>query len=126
MLFLTLSEVIEIHAQSIEEFGGTHGLRDVGALASALTAAENRAFYEQAGLAVCAATYAYHLSQAHAFLDGNKRIAASATEIFLLINNARLQMTNTEIVAFFLEIAAGSLTREQVEQFFGGRVFLTG
>jgi death on curing protein len=66
----------------------------------------------------CAATYAYHLSQAHAFVDGNKRVAAAVSEIFLEINGARLNATNEQIVAHFLDIAAGNLSRDQVEQFF--------
>ena len=77
LLFLRLHEVLAIHARAIEEFGGLPGVRDAGVLEAALTAAENRAYYEQATLSTCAATYAYHLSQAHAFLDGNKRVAAA-------------------------------------------------
>lgn len=46
-----------------------------------MAAAENRAHYEDADISVCAATYAYHIAQAHAFLDGNKRVAAAASEI---------------------------------------------
>lgn len=61
-LFLRKQEALEIHARSIEAFGGAHGLRDAGALESALAAAENREYYENADLAACAATYAYHLS----------------------------------------------------------------
>jgi death-on-curing protein len=110
--------VLDIHARLIEEFGGGHGLRDEGALESALAAAENREFYEGADLATCAATYAYHLSQAHAFVDGNKRIAAAVSEIFLEINGARLNASNEQIVSLFLDIAAGKLSRAQVEQFF--------
>ena len=83
LLFLRLHEVLGIHARGIEESGGLHGVRDAGALEAALTAAENRAYYEQATLSTCAATYAYHLTQAHAFVDGNKRVAAAAAEIFL-------------------------------------------
>jgi death-on-curing protein len=71
-----------------------------------LTAVENRAYYEQASLPTCAATYAYHLTQAHAFLDGNKRIAAAVAEIFLELNGAALRTTDEEIVALFLAIAA--------------------
>lgn len=52
MLFLYKTEVIEIHKKLIEEFGGIHGLRDEGALESALTSAENRAYYEHAAIAV--------------------------------------------------------------------------
>ena len=102
----------------IEEFGGSYGLRDEGALESALAAAENREYYEGADLATCAATYAYHLSQAYAFVDGNKRIAAAMSEIFVEINGARLNATNEQIISLFLDIAAGSLSRDQVEQFF--------
>ena len=89
---------------------------------SALAAAESRAFYENAEVAACAATYAYHLTQAHAFVDGNKRVAASVSEIFLELNGAELNAANDEIVELFLEIAAGELTRAEVEDFFSGRV----
>jgi death-on-curing protein len=64
---------------------------------------------------VCAATYAYHLTKAHAFLDGNKRIAAAAAELFLGLNDATLQVSNQELIAFFLDIAAGTIDRDQVE-----------
>jgi death-on-curing protein len=117
-LFPRKQEVLDIHAQLIEAFGGSHGLRDEGALVSALVAAENREFYENASLATCAATYAYHLTQAHAFIDGNKRIAAAVSEIFLEINGARMSMTNEQIIELFLDIAAGILSRDEVEQLF--------
>jgi death-on-curing protein len=116
--------VLAIHVQAVEEFGGLHGVRDAGALEAALTAAENRAYYEQAPLSMCAATYAYHLTQAHAFLDGNKRIAAAVAEIFLELNGAALQTTDEEIVAMFLAIAAGKVSRQDVEQWFAQRVVL--
>jgi death-on-curing protein len=92
-------------------------LRDEGARVSALVAAENREYYENASLATCAATYAYHLTQAHAFIDGNKRIAA-VSEIFLEINGARMSMTNEQIIKLFLDIAAGILSCDEVEQLF--------
>ena len=114
--------MLAIQARAIEEFGGLHGVRDVGALEAALTAAENRAHYEQASLPICAATYAYHLTQAHAFLDGNKRIAAAVAEIFLELNGAALQATDEEIVAVFFAIAAGEVARQDVEQWFVQRV----
>jgi len=70
----------------------------------------------------CAATYAYHLTQAHAFVDGNKRVAAAVTETFLETNGVRLIMTNDEIVRLFLEIASSALSRDQVEQLLRERV----
>jgi death on curing protein len=122
LIFLRKQEVTDIQSRLIEEFGGSHGLRDEGALESALAAAENRAFYEGADLAVCAATYAYHLTQAHAFIDGNKRVAAAIAEIFIELNGAQLKARNDEIVTLFLNIAAGELSREEVEAFFVQRV----
>jgi len=122
--FLTKDEVLRFHAKGIEELGGSHGLRDEGALESALLAAENRAYYEEASLAVCAATYAYHLTQAHAFIDGNKRIGAVIAELFLWFNDAQLDMTNAEIIELFLKIAASELTRDEVEQFFEQRIVM--
>jgi len=54
----------------------------------------------------CAATYAYHLAQTHAFIDGNKRVAAAVTEAFLETNGFELTITNEEIVTLFLAIAS--------------------
>jgi death on curing protein len=122
VLFLRIHEVLALHARAIEEFGGLHGVRDAGALEAVLTAAENRAYYEQASLATCAATYAYHLTPAHAFLNGNKRLAAAVAEILLELNGAELQTTDEEIVAVFLGIAAGQVSRQDVEQWFAQRV----
>ena len=69
-------------------------------------------------MAVCAATYAYHLSQANAFLDGNKRVAAAVSEIFVELNGGYLNASNDQIVELFLAIAAGEKSRVEVEQIF--------
>jgi death on curing protein len=114
--------VLAIHARAIEKFGGLHSVRDTRALEAALMAVANRAYYEQAPLTTCAATYAYHLTQAHAFLDGNKRVAAAVAEVFLELNGAELRTSNEEIVAMFLAIAAGQVSRQDVEQWFAQRV----
>ena len=118
MIFPCKAKVIEYHALQIEKFGGSHGLRDEGALESALAAAKNRYAYEDAGLATCAATYAYHLCQAHAFIDGNKRIAAVVAELVVEINQAVINATDDEMEALILGIADSRITREEVEQRF--------
>ncbi|MBF0379343.1 MAG: type II toxin-antitoxin system death-on-curing family toxin [Desulfamplus sp.] len=118
MLFLYKTEVINIQKRLIKEFGGINGLRDEGALESALASAENRAYYENADIATCAATYAYHITQAHAFFDGNKRIAAAVSEIFAEINGLKLNATNDQIVDLFLSIASGEKSRDDVEHIF--------
>jgi len=116
MKFPDKLDVLTVHARLISETGGTGGIRDEGLLEPALAAAENRHYYEAADVVRCAATYAYHLTQAHAFNDGNKRVAAAVTETFLETNGVRLIMTDDEIVRLFLEIASGMLRRDQVEQ----------
>jgi death on curing protein len=118
MLFPRKAEVLEIHRQLLVQFGGPPGLRDEGLLDSALLAAANRQHYEGADLATCAATYAFHLTRNHPFMDGNKRVGAAVAEIFVRLNGAQLTASNDEIVALFLSIAAGAISREEVEQTF--------
>jgi len=118
MLLLHKSEVLAIHTQLIDDFGGTHGLRDENALESALTAVENKQYDEDADLIACSATYAYHLTQAHAFIDGNKRIGAAVAEIFLEMNDVSLNATNDQIVELFLDIASGRISREKLIEIF--------
>lgn len=118
MKFVDKTSALIIHHKLIERYGGIHGLRDEGAFESAMNAAENRFYYETEDLAELAATYAYHLSQAHAFLDGNKRIAAAVAGVFLEINGAVLDATEDEIIELFLDIAASRVSREDVEEKF--------
>lgn len=118
IIFPQKFEILKLQEELIERFGGIHGIRDAGGFESALTAAENRFNYETDDLATLAATYAFHLSQAHAFLDGNKRIAAAVTGIFLRMNGAKLNAPNEEIIELFLAIAAGELSRDDVEEKF--------
>ncbi|MFZ1757268.1 MAG: type II toxin-antitoxin system death-on-curing family toxin [Caldilineaceae bacterium] len=120
-VFLLRDTVLHIHKRAIETFGGSHGLRDEGAFESALLAAENRYFYEDASLAECAAAYAFHLCQAHAFVDGNKRVAAMAAETFLRLNGVTLAATNEELIDLFLRIASGGVPRSSVDRFFRKR-----
>jgi death-on-curing protein len=114
--FLSKAKVIEYHTWLIERFGGSIGLRDEGALESALAAAPNRYHYEDANIVKCAAAYAYHLSQAHSFLDGNKRIAAAIMELFLNINRTILPASDDEIENLILGIASGRITRDESER----------
>jgi death-on-curing protein len=94
------------------------GFLDEGKLLSALTAPQNRHHYEGAGLVGCAATYAYHITQAHAFLDGNKRTAAAATAAFIYANDGDWAPSKDELVDVFVRIASGELSRQQVQHIF--------
>ena len=74
-IFLTLDEVLQIHSRSLAEHGGTEGTRDPGLVESALASAENTLHYGGGDVFDIAATYAFHLAESQAFIDGNKRTA---------------------------------------------------
>ncbi len=118
MIFLTREQLFAIHQATLLEQGGSEGLRDENGLLSALASAENRAYYEEAGIIVCAATYTFHLIQAHAFVDGNKRVGAIAAEVFLKMNGANLIVSNSKLEDIYLRVADGQLSREDLEKFF--------
>lgn len=122
MNFLKKDHVIALHDEIIATVGGEHGMLNEASLDSALGAAANRAWYEQAGLAQCAATYAFHIAMAHAFLDGNKRIAIVAAETFLAVNGATVDSTDDELHALILAIASGAMTRDEADAWFAARV----
>jgi death-on-curing protein len=115
VVFLSKSEIIAIQERAIDEFGGLHGVRDEGALESAIIAVENRHHYDNADLVACAATYAYHIAKAHAFIDGNKRTAAATTETFLIVNGATLEVGNSRLADLFIGLASGEISRDKAE-----------
>src|SRR5271167_952353 len=94
---LTLAEVLAIHQDQIERYGGTHGVRDQGLLEAALYRPQT-VYY--ADLVEEAAALWESLAQNHPFIDGNKRTAFAATYTFLAINGARLTATADETYAF--------------------------
>lgn len=82
--FLTVEEVVAIHADQIARYGGDPGLRDLGLLESAVHAARNVAAYvEDWDLCDLAAAYAFHLAENQPFIDGNKRAALASALVFL-------------------------------------------
>ena len=82
-VFIEFAEVEILHRMSIERFGGSHGVRDPGAALAAVDQPKNTYFYGQGDLFDIAAAYAFHIAQAQAFLDGNKRTAMAACLVFL-------------------------------------------
>ena len=84
--FLTVDEVLLLHENSLIEHGGATGIRDRGAFESAVTQPQNDYWYGRADLFGIAAAYAFHIAEAQAFLDGNKRTAMAAALAFLELN----------------------------------------
>lgn len=88
-LYLTLNEVLELHRNLIDRFGGRGGVRDLGLLDSALMRPQS-GYYST--LSLEAAALMQSLCQNHAFVDGNKRVAFAVTAIFLRMNGYRLRV----------------------------------
>ncbi len=86
ILWLSSDQVIRINAYQVATFGGIDGIRDAGALESAVFSPRNAHAYRGAGLYECAALYAERISRSQAFLDGNKRTGLHAALLFLAAN----------------------------------------
>jgi death on curing protein len=99
--YLTVGEVLAMHAELITRFGGTHGIRDQGLLESALYRPQT-GYY--ADLVEEAAALWESLSQNHPFLDGNKRTAFGVTIAFLAINGLCLTATTDEAIFFLTSL----------------------
>jgi death-on-curing protein len=104
--YLTLAEVLAIHIDQIERYGGSHGVRDPGILESALFRPQT-GYYSD--LIEEAAALWESLSQNHPFLDGNERTAFAATYTFLVINGAQLTATAQRTQTFVLALYDGNL-----------------
>ena len=95
--YLTLAEVLAMHADQIEHYGGSQGVRDAGLLEAALFRPQT-GYYQD--LIEEAAALWESLAQNHPFIDGNKRTAFAATYTFLAINGVQLRASADETYAF--------------------------
>jgi death on curing protein len=113
---LSFDEALAIHRLMVEQFGGSHGIRDPGALESALAqpSAEYFGVPLHPTLADQAAAYWFHLCQAHAFVDGNKRTATFVMLAFLQLNENALTVSDDELFEVVLQIAQGQLEKPRI------------
>lgn len=103
-----------LHMESLAEHGGTTGIRDEGLLDSALARPRNQFAYDQsADISQLAAACGFGLAKNHAFLDGNKRIAFIATELFLRLNGLRLATEPLDEIRTMLSLASGEITEQE-------------
>ena len=115
---LSKEQILLLHTQLIEEFGGTDGVRDYNLLDSALEAP----FQSFAGeelyptIQAKAARLGYGLIKNHTMLDGNKRIGAHAMLVFLALNGIEMKYTQKELYETVLSVAAGSMEYEDLLQ----------
>ena len=118
-LFLTLDEVLSLHAEQIRLFGGSSGIRDVGLLHSAMGSVEatfGGAFLHET-ICSMAATYLYGICRNHPFLDGNKRTGVGAALTFLEMNNIEVDADEDAFYDLVIGIAEGRVSKASVTVF---------
>jgi death-on-curing protein len=113
--FLTLEEVVAIHADQIERYGGDPGLRDRGLLESAVHAAQNVAAYVE-GWDLCdlAAAYIFHLAENQPFVDGNKRVALASGLVFLYQNGVDVEDPGAQLYDIMIGAATKVIGKAQI------------
>ena len=118
--FLTIDDVLESHAEQIETYGGSGGIRDIGLLQSALAqpGATFGGQFLHRDLFEMAAAYLFHLVQNHPFVDGNKRVGLEAALLFLEINGQSIETTDDALIDLVLRTAQGQTTKQQLADFF--------
>ncbi len=115
IVFLTLAEVIEVHADQIEQYGGRDGIRDINLLSSAV-AVPHATFsgdFLHRDIFEMSAAYAFHVSQNHPFVDGNKRTALASALVFLEINGIGISDPDDKLYESVIKLASGKMTKEE-------------
>jgi death-on-curing protein len=117
--FLTLDEVLGIHADQISRYGGASGIRDLGLLQSALSMPQTTYDDEflHGTLFEMAAAYLFHLARNHPFVDGNKRTALMCALVFLGLNDFRLEANRDALYELVDGIAAGHVDKADASIF---------
>ena len=117
MKTLTKEQIILLHSQLIEQFGGSPGIRDEGLLDSAI----NAPFQTFNGLDLFTSRFAkaarlcYGLVKNHPFVDGNKRIGTHAMLMFLALNGIMLCYKDDELIELILSVAAGTASESDIQ-----------
>jgi len=117
--FLRVDDVLQIHQDQIERYGGSPDLRDPGLLTSAVDTP--RATFDgrhlHRDLFEMAAAYLYHIVQNHPFVDGNKRTGAAAALVFLDLNGIEMEIDDGALVDLVLAVAQGQIAKPEVAAF---------
>lgn len=128
MNYPTVEQTLFIHYRLIEETGGSHGVRDVPLLQSAI--ARPMATFGQTDLYpdifAKAAALMHSLIKNHPFIDGNKRTAITTASIFLIRNGCRIKASNKELERFTLKVASTNTEIEEIAKWFKKHTVQTG
>ena len=118
--FLSLEDVLCIHFEQIESYGGSyggsHGVRDQQMLESALMTpqASYEGIFVHSDLFEMAAAYAFHISENQAFIDGNKRTALASALVFLGLNGIEVFDPHEKLYVSIMELSKGISTKAEL------------
>ncbi|MEN9581211.1 MAG: hypothetical protein RJA70_4220 [Pseudomonadota bacterium] len=116
--FLSVDDVLELHADQLEWYGGSPGIRDRVGLESAVETPrvtfDGQLLHD--GLFAIAAAYAFHIAESQAFVDGNKRAGLNAALVFLLINGWLVADPDGALYDAMIAISAGTMTKQQLAE----------
>ena len=117
--FLSVDDVILIHENQIDLYGGAKGIRDEGLLESALSMPQSifGGEFLHPTLFDMAGAYLFHLVKNHPFVDGNKRTGATAALVFLIMNGYELVVEEDIFEQLFWDLAAGKIEKEELGPF---------
>lgn len=101
--------MLAIHDEQLAEHGGGVGVRDMGMFESAMSRPRNLAIYGSPDVAELAAAYGFGIARNHPFVDGNKRTAFVAVELFLVLNDFELEAADADCALTMLAVAAGEM-----------------
>jgi len=119
--WVSVEVVYAIHDRQLSQHGGGQGVRDQGAIESALARPQNPAVYGEPDAAALAAAYAFGLAKNHGFVDGNKRTAWVIARLFLADNGVRLQYDKADAVRTVEGLAAGRIGEDALAAWFRSR-----
>ena len=120
--WVALEVVYALHDRQIAEHGGGRGIRDQGAIESALARPQNLAVYGEPDAAALAAAYAFGIARNHGFVDGNKRTAWVVARLFLADNGCLLSYDRADAVRTVEGLAAGRIDEEALAAWFRERI----
>lgn len=126
-LWLRREWVDALHFQQLKRFGGLYGVRDEGAIESALARARNQWEYaEERDIAALAAAYGFGLTRSHGYSDGNKRVGFVAMAVFLELNGQELDAPEPEVVRVMVGVASGDVPEAELAGWLRDHLLPTG
>ena len=121
-VWLRRDVILAVHDEQLAEHGGAHGLRDGGLLDSALARPQHLLSYGDPDVSELAAAYGWGIARNHPFIDGNKRTALVAAELFLVLNGYELQADDADCVVTMLKVAAREMAEDDFAAWIPGHI----